>query len=345
MKTDSSSEPLSFHPFFESLKDEVFESQVIQSISQKFQLSSTSSGTVVRLCSFFPRTGFLPGELSGFKHMASGASGANIRTEEEDGVLVLALDNPRKKNALTNETYLGIVDVLDRAAQNPAVTAVVITGAGDYFCSGTDVAASLVPAMADPATAPVGKFMLAILHFPKILVAAVNGPAVGIGVTLLPHCDLVYSATSATFWVPFLRIAVVPEFGSSLTFPRIMGPAVAGDMLLASRVLSADEAHRWGLVSELLPASDILSETKRKLIDILKQPLGKESLLLYKRMLRRWTTEEVELAVLEELKILGKRYVDGDTKHALEITMARQRGIRKKGADQGKPKEPISSRL
>lgn len=101
--------------------------------------------------------------------------------------------------------------------------------------------------------------MMAVLRFPKILVAAVNGPAVGIGVTLLPHCDLVYSSASATFWVPFLRIAVVPEFGSSLTFPRIMGQAVAGDMLLNSRILTSDEALQWGLVSELHSPQDLLS--------------------------------------------------------------------------------------
>ena len=205
---------------------------------------------------------------------------ANILTTNEGGVFTITLNRPRKKNAVDSNTYLELVDALTCAAQDCSVMMAVLTGTGDYFCSGADLTefAPCVEAaqraggkmsLQSPVTrrtlpndvfsSPVGRFMITILRFPKILVAAVNGPAVGIGVTVLAHCDLVYASEEATFWVPFTRIAVVPEFGSSVAFSRIMGKAMAGDVLLAARPLSAAEALSCGLVSRLFPTSELLS--------------------------------------------------------------------------------------
>ncbi|CAI6007784.1 unnamed protein product [Closterium sp. NIES-65] len=166
-----------------------------------------------------------------------------------------------------------------------------------------------LPADFDPFASPVGQFMRGVLRFSKILVAAVNGPAIGIGVTLLPHCDLVFAADSATFWVPFLRIALVPEFGSSVTLPQLLGRPLANDLLLTSRVLTADEACR----------NDVLAI----LSDIQQQALVQQSLPIFKRMLRQPLGDsaprqpDMEAVVAEELRQLARRQMAGETGYAM----------------------------
>ncbi|CAN0544786.1 unnamed protein product, partial [Ectocarpus sp. 12 AP-2014] len=162
------------------------------------------------------------------------------------------------KHAFNGALYLRVVQLLERAERSESVLAVVITGSGGYFTSGADVkelqrqSISPVPMIQQP----FGVFGSAVLRFPKLLVAAVNGPAVGVGVTLLPHCDLraVGVKEGATLWTPFFRLAIVPEFCSSLTFPETLGLARANDMLIMGRKLSAQEALSSGLVSTVVMA-------------------------------------------------------------------------------------------
>ena len=192
--------------------------------------------------------------MSGFNH---------IRVEVKGDMLFLFFNRPRVKNAIAPATYLEIVQVLKSAEDNDDIRAVVLSGTGDYFTSGADISFSdtseYKASMRDPPTAPVGQFMFALMRFPKLLVAAVNGPAVGIGVTLLTHCDFCYAATSATFWTPFVRVAVVPEFCSSMLFPRIFGTPLANEMLLGARVLKVEEAKAAGLIAAVFPNDRLLA--------------------------------------------------------------------------------------
>lgn len=137
---------------------------------------------------------------------------------------------------------------MTKAGGDEAVIAVVITGTGPYFSAGADLTA--MPTEGDPFEA-TEQFMTAVIDFEKPLIAVVNGPAIGIGVTLLAHCSLVVATSAATFWTPFTRIALVPEFCSSILFPRILGPSLAGEMLMFSKAITADEALRGGLVSRV----------------------------------------------------------------------------------------------
>lgn len=162
----------------------------------------------------------------------------------------------------------------------------------------------------------------AILRCTKVLVAAVNGPAIGVGVTLLPHCDVVYAAGTATFATPFVRIAVVPEFASTYTLPRILGPALANDMVLFDRVLTAREACTAGLVAAVFPRQELLAETRRRVDAALAHPLAGASLTLFKSMMRKWTAPTIARAHELELVELLRRMDNGETVAAVMQLMA-----------------------
>eukprot|EP00271_Cylindrocystis_brebissonii_P006566 TRINITY_DN19344_c0_g1_i1.p1 TRINITY_DN19344_c0_g1~~TRINITY_DN19344_c0_g1_i1.p1 ORF type:complete len:274 (-),score=56.57 TRINITY_DN19344_c0_g1_i1:579-1400(-) len=249
-----------------------------------------------------------------------------IEVENLDpSILLITLNKPSKKNAIDWQTYSEMVDALDGSVVDPKVQAVILTGSGDYFTSGADLSESKMThhrrGMMDPETAPVGRFMKRLLTFPKLLIAAVNGPAVGIGVTLLCHCDFAFAAPSATFWTPFVRVAVVPEFCSSVTFPRIFGPSLANEMLLMGRLLSVEEAQGAGLISSIFPQESFLEDVVQKIRDMLDQPLAKQSLPLFKAMIKKPFADELERVFKDEMVELGKRSMNGDTGEAVRIAM------------------------
>jgi peroxisomal 3,2-trans-enoyl-CoA isomerase len=174
-------------------------------------------------------------------------------------ILLVALNNPSTKNAFDNDQYEDLIRLLDLVANDDTVDAIVLTGVGDYFTSGADINSFFAIAdyveeskVGDILKTPSARFMFSVISFPKMLVAAVNGPAVGIGVTLLPHCDLVYCTENATFWTPFTRIAIVPEFCSSLTFVATMGLPRANELLLMGKKINAERAYSDKLVSGII---------------------------------------------------------------------------------------------
>ena len=128
---------------------------------------------------------------------------------------VMKMNAPRRKNSFNPGMYRGLLDALTQFENDPDVPCVVITGTGDTFTSGADLQEATTLNL-------VREFMIRVIEYPKVLVAAVNGLAIGIGTTLLPHCDLVYASDNAAFWTPFTRIAIIPEFCSSYTFPKVM---------------------------------------------------------------------------------------------------------------------------
>lgn len=147
----------------------------------------------------------------------------------------------------------------------------------------------------------------------KILVAAVNGNgAVGVGVTLLPHCDLVFAADTATFFVPFVTTALVPELCSTVTFPQVLGTALSNDMLLAERRIGANEALAAGLVSRVVPAASLVDRTLAIVSGMLAKPLAHRSLLLFKRMIKSHTASQLAHAFAIENEALLSRIEAGD---------------------------------
>jgi enoyl-CoA hydratase/carnithine racemase len=172
------------------------------------------------------------------------------------GVLEVRLDRAAKKNALTFAMYNAFTEALQQAGRDAAVRAVLITGNGETFCAGNDIAEFLNP-RPDFAAAPGPRFLDALATFEKPLVAAVQGQAIGVGATMLLHCDLVYAAPTMRLRMPFVSLGLVPEAGSSLLLPRRVGDAVAAEILLLGAWIEAERAKELRLVNAVVPASEL----------------------------------------------------------------------------------------
>jgi enoyl-CoA hydratase/carnithine racemase len=180
--------------------------------------------------------------------------------ERRDGrVLKLLFDRPAKKNAITHDMYAALAGAINRAQSDDSVRVIYLTSEGDIFTAGNDLGdfANNPPQGAD---APVFQFLSAMVKSEKPVMAAVNGPAVGIGLSMLLHCDLVFAAQSASFQAPFVDLALVPENASSLLLPRVAGYAWANDMFLLGRTVNAAEALHLGIVSRVFPDASLQKE-------------------------------------------------------------------------------------
>ena len=195
---------------------------------------------------------------------------APIKTTLKEKILTITFDREDKKNALTADMYTALVDTLESAAANPAVRVVCITGSDKCFTSGND----MVDFYQKPPTdmnSPVMRFILAISSFEKPLIAAVNGPAVGIGTTLLLHCDLVYAGHNTQLRLPFVNLGLCPEAGSSLLLPQLGGYHRAAEMLLLGEVFSASKALEIGLINEIIDG-DVLAYANQRAQALAAQP-------------------------------------------------------------------------
>jgi enoyl-CoA hydratase/carnithine racemase len=173
---------------------------------------------------------------------------SNILTEQLGSILHLKLNRPEKKNALTQEMYQSLANKINEAAGDFAIRAVVISSAGDAFTAGNDINDFANNPPMDEGS-PVFNFLFAIHNFPKPLIASVHGRAVGIGTTMLMHCDIVSANPNTIFSMPFVSLGLVAEGGSSYLFPRLVGHAKAAEILLTGRNFSADEALQMGLIN------------------------------------------------------------------------------------------------
>jgi len=204
-----------------------------------------------------------------------------IERIERDGVIEIHIDRPEKKNALTAAMYDGMTAALDEASARADVGVVLITGRGGVFCAGND----LKDFMAGPAGgAAAFRFVQTIAALEKPLIAAVQGLAVGIGTTMLMHCDLVYAAPDARFIMPFVDLGLVPEAGSSLLAPAIMGRGRAAAMLMLGESMNAAQAERAGLVAEVVDADDLIDHARGKAALLMRKP--PRALAATRRLLR-----------------------------------------------------------
>jgi len=188
-----------------------------------------------------------------------------------DRILTLQLNRPEKKNALTVAMYQSLADHLAAAEADPAVRVVVIRGTDDCFTAGND----LMDFMQNPPTgedSSVGQFLRAIATFKKPLVGVVDGLAIGIGTTLLLHCDLVYAGEGARFNLPFVNLGLCPEAASSLLLPRLAGTARASELLLLGREFDAEEAVAMGLANAVCPSSELLVNAMERVAQLAAQP-------------------------------------------------------------------------
>ncbi len=190
----------------------------------------------------------------------------SIKTATLNGVATIEIARPEKKNALTVAMYQALHDALVAAKADPAVRAVLITGQPGIFTSGNDIEDFMKRAPGQGSEAldsPVFRFMHALLDCDKPVVAAVTGAAIGIGTTMLLHCDFVYVSDEARLAMPFVGLGLVPEFASSLVVPQLMGHRRAAEKLLLGDPFTPEQAVECGIANAVLPAGEVVNHARR----------------------------------------------------------------------------------
>jgi len=229
-------------------------------------------------------------------------------------VLVLRLNRVHKKNALSLEMYAALADALNEAADDKQVRAVLLGGEGDTFCAGND----LMDFMANPPEgldSPVGRFLAAMVDFPKPWVIAVHGAAVGIGVTMLLYADLAYAAEGTTFRMPFVQLGLAPEAGSTYLLPRALGYRKAAELLLTGDRFGTELAMEGGFLSEVLPADEVWERALSRARYLAKQPPG--AMRDAKALIRQPDKEAVHAAMQREGEVFISRLASPETAEAI----------------------------
>ena len=238
---------------------------------------------------------------------------ADIVTEQSGSVLDILLNRPAKKNAMTSSMYITIANVLDEAATDDRVRVVLWHGAGDSFSAGNDLE-DFMKNPPGPGESPQARLISALINFEKPIVAAVQGVAIGGGTTMLGHCDFVYAGAKARFQLPFVNLALVPEFGSSYLLPLRGGYLRAAELILLGQPFDAVRAEEIGFVTRVVPDQDVLAtanETARKLAE--KPAVALQSC---KRLMKRAAREELELAVKSENAEFAARVRSAEAREA-----------------------------
>jgi enoyl-CoA hydratase/carnithine racemase len=246
----------------------------------------------------------------------------NIKTSTSDGVAAIEIARPEKKNALTLAMYEAMTDAVHAAMADHAVRALLITGQPGVFTSGND----LEDFMQRPPTgldSPVFRFMQALIGFEKPVVAAVTGVAVGIGVTLLLHCDLVYVSEDAHLAMPFVALGLVPEFASSLLLPQLMGHVQGCAKLLLGDPISAAEAVQFGIANARLPADEVLPHARRMAARF--KALPPAAVRDGKRLMRAGSKDAVARALQAEATIFAERLKSAEAKEAFQAFFAKRK--------------------
>jgi len=221
----------------------------------------------------------------------------DILVSRNNGVLAIEFNRPDKKNAITSAMYQAMADALAEAEGDSAIRVVLIAGKPEIFTAGND----LEDFMQRPPSAgdgPVSQFLYRVSHIGKPLVAAVAGAAVGIGTTMLLHCDLVYAADNARFSLPFAQLGLCPEAASSLLLPRLVGYQNAAEKLLLGEAFDAAEAQRIGLINRVLPAAELLPFAQAQAAKLAALPAT--SLRVTKQLMKGGQTAAVEAQMAAE---------------------------------------------
>jgi enoyl-CoA hydratase/carnithine racemase len=231
----------------------------------------------------------------------------SIKVATINSVTTIEIARPEKKNALTVEMYQTMADALNAATQDAAVRAVLITGQPGIFTSGNDLEDFMAraPSSDNPMDSPVFRFMAALKDCEKPVVAAVTGAAIGIGTTMLLHCDLVYVSDEARLAMPFVSLGLVPEYAASFIVPRLMGHVKAAEKLLLGDPFTGSDAVEFGIANAVLPAGEVVNHARRMAERFNALPPG--AVRDSKRLMRRPDAAAVQEAIEVEAGIFSQR--------------------------------------
>ena len=249
-----------------------------------------------------------------------------IKTAIVNGVATIEIARPEKKNALTVAMYQAMADALDAAGADASVRAVLITGQPGVFTSGNDIEDFMArpPGQgSEGLDSPVFRFMRALYSCDKPVVAAVTGAAVGIGTTLLLHCDLVYVADDARLAMPFVSLGLVPEFASSLLVPQLMGHRRAAEKLLLGEPFTAEQAVECGIANAVLPATEVVNHARRVAERFNALPPG--AVREAKQLMRAPQREQIEATIRTEGALFAKRLRSPEAMEAFQAFFQKRR--------------------
>ena len=240
---------------------------------------------------------------------------SDIVTECSGSILRIQFNRPAKKNAMTSAMYIAMADILNTAAKDDGVRAVLWHGAGDSFCAGNDLEDFLKNPMG-PGDSPQSRLIDSLINFAKPIVAAVHGFAIGGGTTMLTHCDFVYATETAKFQMPFINLALVPEFGTSYSIPARIGYLRAAELILLGQAFDAHRAAELGLVTQIIPEQQLLATATATAQKLAEKPAG--ALQACKRLMRQSTRTHLERAAKSENEEFSARLQSPDTKEAIK---------------------------
>src|SRR5580704_15364921 len=246
----------------------------------------------------------------------------DIVTERSGSILRIQFNRPSKKNAMTSAMYITMADLLEAAAKDDSVRVVLWHGAGDSFCAGNDLEDFLKNPMG-PGDSPQSRLIDAFIAFDKPIVAAVQGFAIGGGTTMLTHCDFVYASETAKFQMPFINLALVPEFGTSYSLPARIGYLRAAELIELGLPFDAQRAAELGLVTRVVPDQKLLATATETAQKLAEKPAG--ALQACKRLMRQPVRSQLEKTARLENEEYAVRLRSAEAKEAFTAFIEKRR--------------------
>ena len=244
----------------------------------------------------------------------------HVRIDKNGGVLAITLARPERRNAITVAMYAALAEAFEAAANDPSVRVVTIRGEGQDFAAGNDLADFLNVPPGDRSDIPVWRLLRALASCEIPIVAAVHGNCVGIGTTMLLHCDLVMADESARFSLPFIDLALVPEAASTLLLPQLAGRRASARYLLLGEPFGAQEAVAIGVASHVVSAGKLEEELARTVVALLAKPA--EALRDTQRLLRHGQSSAILERMELESQVFAQRLESAEVKEAIEAFFA-----------------------
>ncbi|SHI09952.1 enoyl-CoA hydratase [Bradyrhizobium erythrophlei] len=245
-----------------------------------------------------------------------------IVTERSGSILRVQLNRPTKRNAMTLAMYLSLAGIFNEAATDENTRVVLWHGAGDSFCAGNDID-DFLKNPPGPGESPQARLMEALVNIDKPLVAAVHGAAIGGGTTMLTHCDFIYAGESTKFQMPFINLALVPEFGSSCSVPARIGHLRAAELILLGVSFDAGRAAELGLVTQVISDKDVLARATETAAKLAAKPA--RALQACKRLMKQPFREQIKAAMKAENEEFSVQVRSNDAKEAFTAFLEKRK--------------------
>ncbi len=248
---------------------------------------------------------------------------SQIEVERKGAVMQIAINRPEKKNALTADMYDALSDAVEEGEADSGIRVLLLHGKGDAFTAGNDLQDFLQKPWKGQANPPAVRFIHAVAQAKKPIVAAVHGLVVGVGSTILLHCDLVYAAEDTRFMMPFINLGIVPEAASTVLLPSLIGRQRASELFMLGAPLSAQRAYEIGMVNAVLAADQLLPTAIEAAQALAAKPAA--ALRATKDLMKRHLRAEVNRALHEEVEVISERLDSAETREALAAFLEKRK--------------------